>query len=139
LSCPGWRRTHVTLQGQPATHRQPAHAALHRSSPAESEHDISKEYRVKFRSLYFNLRDAANELRHRVLLGEVPPAALVCMAPADLASKAASQWRSAQEEKAMKQTILDPAAAAQFSTAANRSLAKQELEEKKKVRVQSWD
>ena len=39
---------------------------------------VSKEYKNKFRSLVFNLKDAANpELRARVLAGEIPADKLV--------------------------------------------------------------
>lgn len=49
---------------------------------AAPHHEITKEYRLKFRSLYFNLNDDRNqELRQRVLLGEVQPAKLVCISP----------------------------------------------------------
>jgi hypothetical protein len=45
---------------------------------ADPQFEITKEYKLKFRSLFFNLKDDRNqELRQRVLLGEVLPGRLV--------------------------------------------------------------
>ena len=50
-----------------------------------------KDYKAKYRSLIFNLRDAANpDLRRRVLLGDIPPDKLVHYSANELASKVSS-------------------------------------------------
>lgn len=47
-----------------------------------------KDYRTKFRTLWFNLNDAANpHLRARVLRGELPPDTFVRLTPNELASR----------------------------------------------------
>ena len=49
---------------------------------------MSAEYKDRYRSLIFNLRDAKNpQLRQRVLQGEVDPHQLVRMSAAEMASK----------------------------------------------------
>ena len=49
---------------------------------------VSAEYKDRYRSLIFNLRDAKNpQLRQRVLQGEVDPHQLVRMSAAEMASK----------------------------------------------------
>ena len=50
--------------------------------------EAGKEYKNKYRSLLFNLKDAHNpELRARVLMGDIPPAKLVRMTSEQLASR----------------------------------------------------
>jgi Transcription factor S-II (TFIIS), central domain len=50
--------------------------------------DANKDYKARYRTLWFNLKDAANpELRARVLHGELSPHTLVRMTPHELASK----------------------------------------------------
>ena len=61
--------------------------SLHRLSSA-SAGGVSAEYKDRYRSLIFNLRDAKNpQLRQRVLQGEVDPHQLVRMSAAEMASK----------------------------------------------------
>lgn len=77
------------------------------------------EYKNKFRTLYFNLKDARNpELRCRVLSGDLTPEHLVSMTPRELASQELSQWRQRKKEELLQATVLDQDAAAKFSTAA---------------------
>ena len=55
---------------------------------SQSAGDAGKDYKAKYRSLIFNLRDAANpDLRARVLKGELPPDKLVQLSAEGLASK----------------------------------------------------
>lgn len=69
---------------------------------------MSKDYKARFRSLSFNLKDPANpELRARVLRGELAPAVLVTLGPAELARKELSEWRKKREEEAVKAVFLD--------------------------------
>lgn len=50
--------------------------------------NAGKDYKAKYRSLHYNLKDAANpELRARVLTGELVPGALVRLSNQDLASR----------------------------------------------------
>jgi len=49
---------------------------------------VNADYKNKYRTLLFNLKDAHNpELRARVLMGDIPPAKLVRMTSEQLASK----------------------------------------------------
>lgn len=89
---------------------------------------ITKEYKLKFRTLFFNLKDSNNEeLRQRVVLGELSPARLVGMSNDELASQEVSQWRQGILETNKKRVVLDTEAAAKFSTAANQSLRMREI------------
>lgn len=73
-----------------------------------ADNSVSKDYKAKFRTLSFNLRDNANpELRARVLRGELPPAQLVTLGPAELARKELSEWRQKRQEEAAKMVFLD--------------------------------
>ena len=50
--------------------------------------EVGKDYKGKYRSLIFNLRDEKNpDLRRRVLGGEIPPDKLVTFSANELASK----------------------------------------------------
>ena len=50
--------------------------------------NAGKDYKAKYRSLHYNLKDTANpELRARVLTGELVPGALVRLSNQDLASR----------------------------------------------------
>ena len=50
--------------------------------------EVNADYKNKYRTLLFNLKDAHNpELRARVLMGDIPPAKLVRMTSEQLASK----------------------------------------------------
>ncbi|EFJ50430.1 hypothetical protein VOLCADRAFT_88764 [Volvox carteri f. nagariensis] len=72
------------------------------------DNSVSKDYKAKFRSLSFNLRDNGNpELRARVLRGELPPPRLVTLGPAELARKELSEWRQKRQEEAAKMVFLD--------------------------------
>jgi hypothetical protein len=89
---------------------------------------VSKDYKAKFRSLHFNLKDANNpELRARVLRGELAPAVLVTLSSAELANKQLSEWRKKREEEAAKMVFLDTETAAKFSTAAAAALAQSRM------------
>ncbi|KAG1676391.1 hypothetical protein FOA52_001186 [Chlamydomonas sp. UWO 241] len=80
---------------------------------------VSKEYKSKFRSLVFNLKDAANpELRARVLAKELPADKLVRMSALELASRDLADWRKSKAEEFSKGKFLDVETAAKFSTAA---------------------
>jgi hypothetical protein len=95
------------------------------SSPAGA---IGAQYKAKFRSLLFNLKDPINpELRARVLTGEVPPARLARMEPHELASRDLAQWRSKREQQHDKELVLDAEAAAKFSTAAAAAVRDEQL------------
>ncbi|KAG2434974.1 hypothetical protein HYH02_011973 [Chlamydomonas schloesseri] len=95
------------------------------------ESSVSKEYKAKFRSLAFNLKDNANpELRARVLRRELAPATLVTLGPAELARKELSEWRKKREEEAAKAVFLDAETAAKYSTAAAAALAQSRLRAK---------
>lgn len=66
-----------------------------------------KDYRTRFRSLVFNLRDPSNpELRQRVLSKELSPDHLCRMTSAELASRQLSSWRTAKEVELERQRIL---------------------------------
>lgn len=57
--------------------------------------DAGKDYKAKYRSLIFNLRDPSNpELRARVLKGEIPSDKLVQLSAEGLASKVFSLYSS---------------------------------------------
>lgn len=72
---------------------------------------LNAEYKAKFRSLIFNMKDAANpELRTRVLRGELTPPILVTMGAAELASRTLSEWRCKRQEEATKAVFLDSGA-----------------------------
>ncbi|GIL58922.1 hypothetical protein Vafri_13930, partial [Volvox africanus] len=95
------------------------------------DNSVSKDYKAKFRSLSFNLRDNANpELRARVLRGELPPSKLVTLGPAELARKELSEWRQKRQEEAAKMVFLDAETAAKFSTAAAAALAQSRIKRK---------
>ncbi|KAF5829228.1 transcription factor S-II, central domain-containing protein, partial [Dunaliella salina] len=95
---------------------------------------LSKEYKTKFRSLVFNLKDANNpDLRARVLQGELAPDALVLLSTAELASRQLSAWRQQKEEEFAKAKFLDDEAASKFSTAAAALLKSQRHSEMQKV------
>ncbi|GIM16151.1 hypothetical protein Vretimale_18805 [Volvox reticuliferus] len=95
------------------------------------DNSVSKDYKAKFRSLSFNLRDNANpELRARVLRGELPPPKLVTLGPAELARKELSEWRQKRQEEAAKMVFLDAETAAKFSTAAAAALAQSRIKSK---------
>ncbi|KAG2425920.1 hypothetical protein HXX76_013294 [Chlamydomonas incerta] len=95
------------------------------------ESSVSKDYKAKFRSLAFNLKDNANpELRARVLRRELVPATLVTLGPAELARKELSEWRKKREEEAAKAVFLDAETAAKYSTAAAAALAQSRLRAK---------
>jgi hypothetical protein len=96
---------------------------------------ITADYRAKFRTLYHGLKDANNtELRARVLSGALPPARLASLTSAELAPPKESQLRQSILAKSNKMTVLDPETAAKFSTAANQSVVRRELEERE-VRI----
>jgi hypothetical protein len=104
---------------------------FHHHANAGGGHDISKEYRAKFRSLYHGLKAANNpELRCRVLTQDVTPEQLVSMNVAELSSQNESKWRQTMLEKQNKMTVLDVEAAASFSTAANQALRRKEVEQR---------
>ncbi|KXZ54341.1 hypothetical protein GPECTOR_5g423 [Gonium pectorale] len=89
---------------------------------------VSKDYKAKFRSLAFNLKDTGNpELRARVLRGELAPSTLVTLGPAELARKELSAWRQKRQEEAAKMVFLDAETAAKFSTAAAAALAQSRI------------
>lgn len=74
---------------------------------------ITSEYKSKARTLAFNLKDPTNpDLRAHVLAGDIPPATLVTMSAADLASKDVAEFRRRVEEEHNKAIELDPEAAA---------------------------
>ncbi|KDD71206.1 hypothetical protein H632_c5561p0, partial [Helicosporidium sp. ATCC 50920] len=80
---------------------------------------VTRDYKGKFRSLHFNLKDPHNpELRASVLLGRLGPAQLVRLSPSELASRELADYRRRKEEEALKMAVLDAEAAAKFSTAA---------------------
>lgn len=61
---------------------------MQQSAFAPTSGNAGKDYKAKYRSLHYNLKDAANpELRARVLTGELAPAALVRLSNQDLASR----------------------------------------------------
>ncbi len=84
---------------------------------------IGAQYKAKFRSLQFNLKDPNNpQLRARVLTGELQPGPLARMEASELASRELVQWRKQREEEHDKELVLDAEAAAKFSTAAAAAL-----------------
>lgn len=77
---------------------------------------VGEPYKAKFRSLSFNLKDAKNpDLRRKVLLGQLQPAALLTLSAEDLASDAQREENARIREKklfdsapsAMKQATTD--------------------------------
>uniref|UniRef100_A0A061RWJ1 Phd finger n=1 Tax=Tetraselmis sp. GSL018 TaxID=582737 RepID=A0A061RWJ1_9CHLO len=80
---------------------------------------VGKEYRSKYRSLHFNLKDPHNpQLRGKVFAGDIPPRELVRMSALELASKELSEWRTRKAAEFEKAVILDTFTAAKYSTAA---------------------
>ena len=93
--------------------------------------ELSSVYKSKFRSLIFNLKDIKNELRLRVLFGDISPSSLVRMEAIEMASASMSAWRQKKAEEQAKSKFLSTEAAAKFSTAAAAQLAEtQEVSEK---------
>jgi len=79
---------------------KPTDASLHEYE--RSGGGSSKEYKVKFRQLSFNLKDSNNpDLRRGVLLGEVAPKELLEYSPEELGSSARREENAAIREKAM--------------------------------------
>lgn len=96
---------------------------------------VGKEYRAKFRSLHFNLKDPHNpQLRGRVIAGEVLPYDLVRMSAIELASKELNEWRNKKAAEFEKAVILDAVTAAKYSTAAAAEV-QEKLKESGKVEV----
>lgn len=87
------------------------------------QNELSSVYKSKFRSLIFNLKDPNNELRLRVLLGDIIPSQLVRMEAAEMASASMIAWRQKKAEEQAKSKFLSTEAAAKFSTAAAAQLA----------------
>ncbi|XP_022704329.1 death-inducer obliterator 1-like isoform X2 [Varroa jacobsoni] len=58
---------------------------------------VAKNYRVKFRSLCFNMKDPKNELWRRVVSGEIEPTQLVKMGPDELSIEMA-RWRERESQ-----------------------------------------
>ncbi|KAK9830781.1 hypothetical protein WJX74_006949 [Apatococcus lobatus] len=80
---------------------------------------VTKDYKLKLRTISANLKDPKNPaLRRRVLVGDINPDALVRMESADMASEDLQAWRAKRAEQALKNAVLDEEAAAKFSTAA---------------------
>jgi transcription elongation factor S-II len=68
----------------------------------ESGGGSSKDYKVKFRQLSFNLKDANNpDLRRSVLLGEVTPEELLALSSEELGSSARREENLKIRERAM--------------------------------------
>eukprot|EP00887_Chlorella_sp_A99_P000072 scaffold16.g72.t1 len=79
----------------------------------------TKEYKKRFLTLQFNLKDPHNpDLRAAVLRGDIAPPAFVRMTATELANKELAEYRKRKEEEALKMSVLDAEAAARFSTAA---------------------
>mmetsp|Transcript_12607 Transcript_12607/g.31824 ORF Transcript_12607/g.31824 Transcript_12607/m.31824 type:complete len:898 (-) Transcript_12607:834-3527(-) len=96
---------------------------------------VGKDYRAKYRSLHFNLKDPHNpSLRRRVLVGEISPSELVCMTPNELASKELSEWRIKKAAEFEKAVVVDDETAAKYSTAAA-ALLQEKLRKSGKVEV----
>jgi len=87
-------------------------------TPAEAAHRIEtamlekyksptdKEYKQKFRCLFSNLKNPKNEqLRLRVLTGELDPKTLIIMAPKELASEEHKERMKALEEACLKEAV----------------------------------
>lgn len=59
-----------------------------------------KEYKLKYRSLMFNIKDPKNmQLRKKVISGELTPAVLCRMTPQELANEELAQYRKSRDEK----------------------------------------
>ncbi|KAL6774328.1 hypothetical protein ACKKBG_A24575 [Auxenochlorella protothecoides x Auxenochlorella symbiontica] len=79
----------------------------------------SREYKTRYRTLQFNLKDPANpDLRGEVMAGRLAPEKLVTLSATELANKELTEYRRRKEEEALKMAVLDAEAAARFSTAA---------------------
>ncbi len=99
-----------------------------RLHPPSAPGTIGAQYKAKFRSLQYNLKDPINpQLRARVLTGELQPARLIRMEPAELASRELARWCKQREEEHDKELVLDAEAAAKFSTAAAAALRAERL------------
>ncbi|KAK2078905.1 hypothetical protein QBZ16_002595 [Prototheca wickerhamii] len=107
-------------RGEAADAAAPADVAAEVEAALFSLHGgTSKEYKAKFRTLQFNLKDPANpDLRGDVLLGRLGASKLVRLSPTELANKELAEYRRRKEEEALKMAVLDAEAAAKFSTAA---------------------
>lgn len=68
---------------------------------------ISKDYKQRFRTLLFNLKDPKNsQLRDRVINGSITPTTLCKMTPAELAPKELAEYRKAKDEKYLKNIVI---------------------------------
>lgn len=97
------------------------------------QNELSSVYKNKFRSLIFNLKDVNNELRLRVLFGDIAPSHLVRMEAVEMASASMSAWRQKKAEEQSKSKFLTTEAAAKFSTAAAAQLAETQVLDKQPV------
>jgi len=65
---------------------------------------VGKDYKQKFRSLCFNLKDEKNpDLRQDVLYGNITPKQLLQMSPEDMASKEMAKQRQEIARKKMEE------------------------------------
>eukprot|EP00270_Netrium_digitus_P016824 TRINITY_DN608_c0_g1_i3.p2 TRINITY_DN608_c0_g1~~TRINITY_DN608_c0_g1_i3.p2 ORF type:complete len:140 (+),score=33.20 TRINITY_DN608_c0_g1_i3:711-1130(+) len=66
----------------------------------------SKEYKAKYRSISFNLKDSNNpDLRRRLLLGEISPPQLMIMSAADMASDARKRENQEITKKQTEESV----------------------------------
>ncbi|KAL6074311.1 COMPASS (complex proteins associated with Set1p) component [Balamuthia mandrillaris] len=69
--------------------------------------ETSKDYKAKFRLLFFNLKHEHNaELRQSVLSGEMDPAELCSKSSQELAPAELARWRKEREQKTFQQSVI---------------------------------
>lgn len=67
----------------------------------------NSEYKAKFRTLLFNLKDQKNEqLRLKVASGELKPDLLCQLSPQELANKELSEYRKSRDEKYLEKVVI---------------------------------
>ncbi|KAK3273922.1 hypothetical protein CYMTET_9676 [Cymbomonas tetramitiformis] len=79
--------------------------------------EINKDYRLKFRSLSFNLKDSRNpDLRRKVLSGDIPPAILIALSPEEMASDSAREKNESIRQYFLREMERGGAGSKQAST-----------------------
>ncbi|KAF9168012.1 PHD finger protein 3 [Actinomortierella ambigua] len=70
---------------------------------------VGKDYKAKYRSLFFNLKDKSNDsLRKRVLSGELAPHDLVRLTPEELANPLLQSIAEEVRKRSMHDSVLTP-------------------------------
>jgi len=66
--------------------------------------EVNKDYKNKFRTIQFNLKDTKNDyFWRRVILGEISASTLHKMSPTEMGSKEKMEWRKQQQQNELEQ------------------------------------